>query len=243
MKSPSQLLMVALAVVFAVALCLTIALICLGASQKEDPPDTTPPDRTRYYIPGTTTTYLAPPTEEITTEAETDSSCGMVFRSSGNGICVLESVGSCRDAFAVIPDRAPNGDRVVGISARAFYGCRTVAAIQIPAGVTAIGDLAFADCPNLVYISVSESNTRFCDAEGVLYTSDGSELILYPARHAGSVALIPATVREIADMAFYNCAYLEEIRFNGSPAQWEAIRIGTKNYSLTAASVVFYAAS
>ena len=77
----------------------------------------------------------------------------------------------------------------------------------------------------------------------MLYTSDGSELILYPARHAGAAALIPATVREIADMAFYGCAYLEEIRFSGSPAQWENIRIGTKNYSLTAASVVFYAVS
>ena len=42
-------------------------------------------------------------------------------------------------------------------------------------------------------------------------------------------------------MAFYGCTYLEEIRFSGSPAQWENIRIGTKNYSLTAASVAFYA--
>lgn len=243
MKNPGQLLMVALAVVFAVALCLTIALICIGASQKENPTDTAPSARTRYYIPGTSTSYLAPPTEEVSTFSETDVPGGMVFRSTGNGVCVLESVGSCRDAFAVIPDRSPSGDRVTGISARAFYGCETVAAIQIPSGVTTIGDLAFADCPNLVYISVSESNPRFCDAEGVLYTSDGSELILYPARHAGAAALIPATVREIADMAFYGCTYLEEIRFSGSPAQWENIRIGTKNYSLTAASVVFYAVS
>ena len=243
MKNPSQLLMVALAVVFAVALCLTIALICMGAFQKEVPSVPAPTEHTRYYIPGTSISYLAPPAEESPKESEQDSSCGMVFRSTGNGVCVLESVGSCRDAFAVIPDRAPNGDRVVGISARAFYGCETVAAIQIPAGVTAIGDLAFAGCSNLVYISVSESNPRFCDAEGVLYSSDGSELILYPAQHAGTVVSIPATVHRIADMAFYGCAYLEEVRFSGSPAQWENIRIGIKNYSLTAASVVFYAAS
>ena len=64
---------------------------------------------------------------------------------------------------------------------------------------------------------------------------------LFRVDGAGAAALIPATVREIADMAFYGCAYLEEIRFSGSPAQWENIRIGTKNYSLTAASVAFYA--
>ena len=80
MKNPGQLLMVALAVVFAVALCLTIALICIGASQKENPTDTAPSARTRYYIPGTSTSYLAPPTEEVSTFSETDVPGGMVFR-------------------------------------------------------------------------------------------------------------------------------------------------------------------
>ena len=239
MKSQSQLLMIALAVVFAVALCLTIALICIGASgKKEQEPQTT--ERTRYYIPGTSTSFPEPP-EEITTTLEIDVRGGMVFRTNGNGTCALESIGDCRETFAVIPDRSPSGDRVTGISTRAFYGCETVAAIQIPAGVTDIGELAFAACPNLVYISVSESNPRYCDVEGVLYSADGSELILYPARHAGESVTVPATVRRIADMAFYQCAYLAEIRFTGSPAQWEDIRIGSKNYSLTAASVAFYA--
>lgn len=242
MKNPNQFLMIALAVVFATALCLTIALICIGASQNsDDGSDEVPPERTRYYIPGTTITYL-PPSEEVPAETdETALPIGLVFRSVGSGECTLESVGACREAFVAIPDRSPAGDRVTGISARAFYGCETVAAIRIPAGVSSVGNLAFADCPNLVYISVSEQNLYFSDADGVLYTSDGSRLILYPARHAGTSVIIPATVGEIADMAFYNCSFLEEIRFSGSPAQWETIRIGSKNYSLTAASVVFHA--
>ncbi|MDY3864366.1 MAG: leucine-rich repeat protein [Eubacteriales bacterium] len=239
MRNSSQLLMVALAAVFAVALCLTIALICLGNSRKEEP-ETDPPGRTRYYIPGSGTSYEEPDDTVVTT-LEIDIRGGMVFRTNGNGTCALESIGDCREAFAVIPETSPSGDRVTGISARAFYGCDTVAAIQIPAGVTVIGELAFADCPNLVYISVSEQNPRFCDVDGVLYSADGSELILYPAKHAGTTATVPATVRRIAEMAFYQCAYLDEIRFTGSPAQWEDIRIGGKNYSLTAAAVAFYA--
>ncbi len=239
MRTQSQLLMIALAVVFAVALCLTIALICLGAADKQET-ETQPPERTRYYIPGTTTSFPEP-TEEVTTVLEIDVRGGMVFRTNGNGTCALESVGDCREAFAVIPEFSPSGDRVTEIATRAFYGCQTVAAIQIPASITVIGDLAFADCPNLVYISVSESNPRYCDVEGVLYTADGSELILYPARHAGEAVVVPATVRRISDMAFYQCAYLSEVHFTGSPAQWEDIRIGSKNYSLTAAAVAFYA--
>ena len=59
MRTQSQLLMIALAVVFAVALCLTIALICLGAADKQET-ETQPPERTRYYIPGTTTSFPEP---------------------------------------------------------------------------------------------------------------------------------------------------------------------------------------
>lgn len=238
MRSQNQLLLVALAVVFAVALALTVALICLNITQKQEAQESVP-EHTRYYLPGSTA-YETEPVPVVTT-LEIDRSNGMIFRSAGNGTCALESIGDCRDAFAVIPEYAPSGDLVTGISARAFYGCETITAIQIPAGVTIIGDLAFANCPNLIYISVSESNTRFCDVEGVLYSSDGSRLIAYPPRHAGTEIVIPATVTDISEMAFYHCAYLETVRYTGSPAQWEQIRIGSKNYSLTAAAVVFYA--
>lgn len=237
----SQLLLIALAAVFAVALCLTIALICLGSAQRKE--TETQPHTERTYIGASTVGTLCPVTTApmITTALTQARLDGMVFRTNGNGTCTLESARDCRDAFAVIPERSPAGDLVTGIAARAFYGCETVAAIRIPAAVSMIGDLAFADCPNLVYLSVSESNPCYCDVEGVLYTADGGTLLLYPACHAGTFVTLPATVRVIADMAFYQCTYLSEIRFTGSPAQWEEIRIGSKNYSLVAASVTFYA--
>lgn len=239
MKNSGQLLMVALAAVFGVALCLTIVLICLGSEREKEAAEA-PPEHTRSTLPDTGTA-AGIPSESVVSTLEIDIRGGMVFRTNGNGTCSLESVGDCREAFAVIPERSPSGDRVTGISSRAFFGCETVVAIQIPSGITVIGDLAFADCPNLMYISVSEDNPRFCDVNGVLFSADGGELILYPARHAGTSVIVPATVRSISDMAFYQCAYLEEIRFTGSPAQWEDIRIGSRNYSLTAAAVAFYA--
>lgn len=238
MKDQSQLLLIALAVAFAVALCLTVALISVGASKKEEPV-TLPPERTYPALPsGTTAQTAALPA--ATTAAPTMRS-GMVFRSNGDGTCTLESALDYREAFAVIPERSPAGEIVTAIAPRAFCGNETVAAIRIPECVTEIGAYAFADCAGLVYISVSEQNPRFCDVGGVLYSADGTELILYPPLHEGESVSIPSTVTSIADMAFYGCAYLREVCFSGSPAQWEQIRIGTKNYSLTAASVRFYA--
>ena len=137
------------------------------------------------------------------------------------------------------PTYAPAGDKVTAVSARAFYGQKQINAIQIPASVEHIGALAFANCPNLVYISVSDGSEEYCDIDGILYTSDGRELLLYPPMRAGTSVTISLVTTEIAEMAFYNCAYLAHVYYTGSPEAWERITIGAKNYSLIAAAKTF----
>ena len=139
----------------------------------------------------------------------------------------------------MIPEYAPNGERVVAVAAMALYQCTTVTMLQLPASVVDIGGLAFADCPNLVYVSVSAGNPNYRDVDGVLYTADESTLILYPAKRTGSVMRIRAVTTKIEDMAFYSCVYLTRVSYSGTAEQWEAIRIGVKNYSLSAASKSF----
>ncbi len=240
MRSQNQIMMVALAIVFAIALALTVAMICLSAMQNDEPePD---PSSTLLPTPGTSNEFpgtTAVQTELITSPVDTDD--GLLYRSNGNGTCTLIGIGSCRDAFVVIPSYAPSGELVASIAPQALMGCQTVTAIQVPETVTEIGSLAFAACPNLIYISVSDSNPFYCDIEGVLYSADGKTLILYPPLRAGSSLFLPASVTRIEDMAFYQCIYLTSIRYGGSAAQWETISIGSKNYSLTAASVVYSA--
>ncbi len=235
MRTQSQALMIALAIVFTVALALTVALICLNSAQKELSGEvpTLPPTDPDTALP---TLPTAAVTESLPT-AELGN--GLFFRSIGNGCCTLESIGTCRDAFVVIPEYSPAGERVTSVSDKALMGCETVTAIQIPDTVWSIGELAFADCPNLIYISVSESNSAYCDREGVLYTADGRTLLLYPPLHAGNSLYLSPEVTAIAEMAFYRCAYLTGIRYGGTAEQWERIAIGAKNYSLTAASVVY----
>ena len=234
MRTQSQFMMVALAISFTMVLALIVALICLHYVDEEETP---PPEESEEM-----SSIFPLQTTDEATSPETDPPPipdSLLFSSNGDGTCRIIDVGSMTDACVVIPDFSPSGDRVVEIAARAFYGCRTVTAIQIPSSVRVIGELAFADCPNLIYISVSAQSTAFCDLDGVLYTKDLTTLLLYPAMRAGSTATLRAETLRIAPMAFYRCAYLSHVSYLGSAEAWEEISIGEKNYSLTASSKSF----
>ena len=243
----TQMLLIVLAVVFAVALALTIAMISLTyisvegeytRPQEEEytpsPMETTPWETTTPLLLESTTPEETTLPEEITTPGNS-----LVFAPAGDGICTVVGIGNCTDSCVVIPSYSPAGDRVTSVSARAFYGQKQINAIQIPATVEHIGALAFANCQNLVYISVNDANEDYCDIDGILYTSDGRELLLYPPMRAGASVTISLVTTEIAEMAFYNCAYLSHVYYTGSPDAWERITIGAKNYSLIAAAKTF----
>ena len=239
----TQTLLIILAIIFAVALALTIAMISLSYMRVESEDTRVPEGGTTWQMPPVTTPPIlleSTTLPEITTPPEeTAPSNTLSFASTGDGTCTVIGIGSCTDACVVIPAYSPAGDVVTAVSARAFYGLKQINAIQIPATVEHIGALAFAACPNLVYISVNDENEEYCDIDGILYTSDGRELLLYPPMRAGASVTISLVTTEIAEMAFYNCAYLSHVYYTGSPEQWERITIGAKNYSLIAAAKTF----
>ena len=270
MKTPmSQILLIALAIIFAAALTLTITLICISAmndaadtipreserastTEDEDDRTTEPPfgslateepEETSDAEEESTRPPVSTAEPTVRTEAETEppqpTGNGLSFASNGNGTCTLVGLGTCTDVCIVIPERSPAGDRVTSIAPRALYSCSFVTAIQIPASVSSIGELAFADCDNLVFISVNVKNPYYCDVDGVLYTADLYTLLAYPAMHSGSSISIGETTYRISEMAFYNCAYLSHVYYAGSADQWERIVIESKNHSLTAAAKTF----
>lgn len=159
------------------------------------------------------------------------------FESLGNGTCAVIGIGNVTDTYIVIPEKSPNGDVVTAIEDNAFYGNMTVRAIEIPSTVATIGELAFANCPELVYISVNKSNRLFTDVGGILYSSDMSKLIAYPAASGASNITLPASIKSIAAMAFYNCDNLKTIIYEGTLAEWSKISIGEMNYGLYTASI------
>ena len=231
MRYRTQVPLIIFCVCFAVALALAVAMACSRYIEK-DLSGMSPVEES-----GTPT--RAEETGAVPEGGTLPTGSGLRFISNGDGTCVLAGIGSCRDACVIVPEYAPNGDRVTDVAAMALYQCTTVTMLQLPASVVDIGGLAFADCPNLVYISVSAGNPNYRDVDGVLYTADESTLILYPPKRTGSVARIRAVTTKIEDMAFYSCVYLTRISYSGTAEQWEAIRIGFKNYSLSAAAKSF----
>ena len=64
--------------------------------------------------------------------------------------------------------------------------------------------------PNLVEIEVADLNQYFAGVDGVLFNKDMTKLIKYPAKHAGTTYVIPASVKELSTSAFEDAAYLEQ---------------------------------
>ncbi len=99
---------------------------------------------------------------------------------------------------------------LTSIGETAFYGCINLAEINIPAKLTEIGASAFgATC--LEKITVDGANTAFTAQDGVLFTKDKKELILYPAAMDGKKYTVPTGTEVIGEFAF-NCSMnLEEV--------------------------------
>ena len=180
------------------------------------------------------------PTYEEETEQETTPPVipTLEFTSLGNGTCAVTGIGTVTASYVVIPQKSPDGDVVAEIGEKAFYACDFIRAVEIPSTVSVIGDMAFADCSELVYIAVDESNKMFTDLGGVLYSSDMTRIVAYPSASGAASITIPETVTVISPMAFYNCDALKTINFEGSFDKWSKIIIGDMNYSLYTASIL-----
>ncbi len=98
---------------------------------------------------------------------------------------------------------------------------------------------------NLQEIVLSESNTYYKVADGVLYSSDGTELVLSPSGLRGeytvkdgtlkisagafygrerlSSVVIPSSVTEIKENAFSGCTGLSDIYYKGTEEEWSEI--------------------
>ena len=96
----------------------------------------------------------------------------------------------------------------------AFGYCYTIQSITIPKTVTYIGDGFCAYSNQLSKIIVSEENQHYTSIDNVLYTKDGSTLLKYPAKRAGSTYYTNANTTTISQLAFQKVYYLENIYLN-----------------------------
>ena len=171
------------------------------------------------------------------TEEEPEVLPSLEFTSLGNGTCAVTGIGDITASYIVIPQKSPEGEVVAEIAEKAFYSCEFIRAVEIPSTVSVIGDMAFADCSELVYISVDKSNKMFTDVGGILFSADMSRIIAFPSANGASSIFLPVSVEIISPMAFYGCDNLKTISYEGSFEDWSKITVGDMNYSLYTASI------
>ena len=100
------------------------------------------------------------------------------------------------------------GNAVASIGADAFYGCRGLTSIFIPSSVNSIGYCAFASCIGLTSIVVANDNPTFDsrnDCNAIIATANNSLIV------GCQNTVIPNTVTDIGQRAFFECTNLKEI--------------------------------
>lgn len=102
-------------------------------------------------------------------------------------------------------------DSVEKLGFQTFYGCSSLKEITIPANVSEIEGFTFEGCNSLTAVHVNQRNQNYQDKDGVLFTKDGSELLLYPSAKTGTSYAVPEDCHKLEAYAFMANPYLEEI--------------------------------
>lgn len=93
----------------------------------------------------------------------------------------------------------------------AFLGCSSLKIISLPQKINWIGEGAFSCCDQLTGIQVPEENKSFSSEDGVLFDSEQTKLIQYPAGIKDTSYSLPETVTEIANGGFAYNNYLKTV--------------------------------
>lgn len=86
------------------------------------------------------------------------------------------------------------------VEEEALRGCTALESVQIPEKVTAMG--YSSGCTKLAAYALSPLNTAFAVVDGVLYSADRTQLLLYPMGRVGESFALPETVERIGKNAF-----------------------------------------
>ena len=98
---------------------------------------------------------------------------------------------------------------VTSIGENAFRGCSSITLVKIPGSVRTIEPGAFADCSRLAEIAVDENNQYYKSVDGLLLTKDGRKLVSVPAGKED--VTIPDGVVRIEKKAFLRCRRIAKL--------------------------------
>ena len=106
-------------------------------------------------------------------------------------------------------------DGITKIGEQAFRGCRSLKSIYIPNSVIEIGECVCCGCATLECINIVGNNFVYKPIEGVLYDKKMTSIICLLKRDITSF-VIPNSVTKICKGAFCNCVFLKSINIPNS---------------------------
>lgn len=109
-------------------------------------------------------------------------------------------------------------DSLTTIEKNAFYNCEKFKSVTIPQNVSSIGLAAFVEGlseSSLTEIKVDPENPYFSEKDGVVFSKDGTKLIVFPSGRSGDYQIPDGTV-SVGDYAFYYCVNVSSITVPGS---------------------------
>lgn len=116
-----------------------------------------------------------------------------------------------------IPDTL-GGYPVVKLAAQSFSGNTTVRKVTLPASLAEIEPEAFEGCSSLYSIEIEAGNTDFVVNNGILYSSDGAELIYLAEGRTLVSFVVPDAVTAIYSGAFAGQQQLTRVEIPDSVA-------------------------
>lgn len=162
---------------------------------------------TRTHLAATTSTHTAKAAAGTTPDAYFTRDDYTCYRAEG-GAVISQYVG---DADALELPAEIDGLPVIGIDDNAFYSSFGLKRITLSDTVTELAQNPFSGCNMLEEILVNEGSSRYKSVDGVLFTTDGTELIAYPAGKQQSSYEVPEGVTRIGDQAFALCNSLTSV--------------------------------
>jgi len=160
---------------------------------------------------------------------------GLRYRSNGDGTCAVAGLGACTSACVLIPPTSPAGDRVTEILPYAFEDS-IIGAVELPASIETVTPASFAGCPRLSYVRVAAGNRFFSEADGVLYSADGTTLVYCPAGMKVTELTLKHGLKRILAGAFGACTGLQTVVFPGTSSEWHSVIVGDDNQPLYTAA-------
>ncbi len=117
--------------------------------------------------------------------------------------------GAFQECISLKSITIPNSVKTIADYAFAF--CDSLSTVTVPVSVTELSILAFFYSDGNRSINVASGNTKFKSVDGVVFSKDGKELVIYPTGKTNHVYNVPAGTTTIGEGAFLYNANLRAV--------------------------------